>query len=355
MAAARVAVLLVPRAGPAVQLGRLAGELVEEPGLQHVGEEVVVAVPPSLVVERHQEEVVAVERLQHRPAVGPARDGVGQRSGQPGQHGGPEEEVADLLGLPVHDLLDEVVDDVAVVPGEPVDEPGGVLPPLQGQGRELQGGDPSLGPPLEGADLAGGELEPHPVEVRRGLLLGEPQVGGTHLGQLAAGAQPRQRQRRVRPRRDDEAELGRQVVDQEGHRLVDRRRVDDVVVVEDEHDVLVGGGEVVEEAGQHGGDRGAAGRLQERPARTHPRPAPPYGGLRARRPSTTTGRCRRSPGTATPPRLVRPREPPSSDWASSVDFPKPAGAETSSTDGPCARAGRSAAVGRPAPGSPAAA
>ena len=68
-----VAVLLVPRAGAAVQLGRLAGELVEEPGLEHVGEEVVVAVPASLVVERHQEEVVAVERLEHRPAVGPSR------------------------------------------------------------------------------------------------------------------------------------------------------------------------------------------------------------------------------------------------------------------------------------------
>ena len=93
MAAAGVAVLLVPGAGPAVQLGSLHRELVEETGLQHVGEEMVVAVPPTLVVQRHQEEVVAVEQLEHRPAVGPAGDGVAQGSGHPGEDGGPEEEV----------------------------------------------------------------------------------------------------------------------------------------------------------------------------------------------------------------------------------------------------------------------
>ena len=54
------------------------------------------------------------------------------------------------------DLLDEVVDDVAVVAREAVDEAGDVVAPLQRQGGELERGDPALGPPLEGADVVGG-------------------------------------------------------------------------------------------------------------------------------------------------------------------------------------------------------
>ena len=160
-------------------------------------------------------------------------------------------------------LLDEVVHDVTVVAGEAVDEPGEVLAPLERQGSELECGDPALRPAFQGADLGGGQPEAHPGEVRHGLGLGEAQVGGTYLGQLAPGSQPRKGQRRVGSRGDDQAELGRQVVDQERHGLVDLRRVDDVVVVEHEHDVLVGAGEVVDDAGQDGGDRRAAGRLQE--------------------------------------------------------------------------------------------
>ncbi len=141
--------------------------------------------------------------------------------------------------------------------------PDEVLAPLQRQGRELECGDPALRPAFQGADLGGGQPQAHPGEVRRGLRLGEAQVGGTYLGQLASGSQPREGQRRVGPRGDDQAELGRQVVDQERHGLVDLGRVDDVVVVEHEHDVLVGAGEVVDDAGQHGGDGRTAGRLQE--------------------------------------------------------------------------------------------
>jgi hypothetical protein len=38
-----------------VQLAQNLGLLIEQAGAQHVGEEVVVAVPTAAVVERHQE------------------------------------------------------------------------------------------------------------------------------------------------------------------------------------------------------------------------------------------------------------------------------------------------------------
>ena len=53
-----------------------------------------------------------------------AGHGVAQRAGEPVQDGGLEQEPPHRLGLPVEDLLDEVVDDEPVVAGEPGDEPG---------------------------------------------------------------------------------------------------------------------------------------------------------------------------------------------------------------------------------------
>ena len=57
-------------------------------------------------------------------------------------------------------LLDEVVDDVAVVPGEPGDERRDVGAAPQREGGQLQGRDPSLGAVLERGDLAA--VEPRP-------------------------------------------------------------------------------------------------------------------------------------------------------------------------------------------------
>jgi hypothetical protein len=80
-------------------------------GAQRIGEEVVVAVPPALVVEWDDEEVLALERLQHRLTVGATGQGVAEGAGHLIEHGGVEQERAYLVRLPVQDLLDEVVED----------------------------------------------------------------------------------------------------------------------------------------------------------------------------------------------------------------------------------------------------
>ena len=58
-----------------------------------------------------------------------------------------------MFGLTVQDLVDQVVDDVAVVPGKPGDEAGDVVAALDRERRQLQGGDPALGPPLQRDDI----------------------------------------------------------------------------------------------------------------------------------------------------------------------------------------------------------
>ena len=148
-----LAVLLVPVARPPVQVPDPVGLLVQQVRLQDVGEQVVVAVPAPAVVERHQEQVGPVEGLQHRLAVVLAGDGVAQRAAQPAQDRGLQQEAPDLLGLTLQHLLGQVVDDVAVVPGEARDEAGDVVPALHRQRRQLERGDPPLGAPLQRCDV----------------------------------------------------------------------------------------------------------------------------------------------------------------------------------------------------------
>ena len=63
-----------------VQRRDAVGLLVEQARPQHVAEEVVVAVPPTAVVERDQEEVAPLERLEHGLAAVLAGDGIAQRA-----------------------------------------------------------------------------------------------------------------------------------------------------------------------------------------------------------------------------------------------------------------------------------
>jgi hypothetical protein len=57
----RLPLFLVPPARAQVQVGDLVATLVVQMGAQHVGEEVVVPVPPAVVVERHHEQVGALQ------------------------------------------------------------------------------------------------------------------------------------------------------------------------------------------------------------------------------------------------------------------------------------------------------
>ena len=91
----RVAVRLVPVARPPMQLVDPVGLLVEQPCPQHVGEQVVVAVPEAAIVERDEEQVRPIELLEHRLAAAAAGHRVAQRPGEPVQDRGLEQEASD--------------------------------------------------------------------------------------------------------------------------------------------------------------------------------------------------------------------------------------------------------------------
>jgi len=233
-----------------VQSDDAVGPLVREAGSEHIAEEVVVPVPLSAIVEGDEEQVRPLEGFEGGPGVAAARHCGAQRRGQAVQDRALQQERPDIVALAVQDLVDEVVDDEAVVAGELGDERRRVVPALQGQGGKLQGGDPPFGPGFEGVHVRCGEIQCHRVvQVGRRLLRGEAEIGRTDLQELASSPQAGERPRWVRPAGDDEVQLFREVLDQEEHRLLHVEGLDEVVVVQHQDDIAGERSEVVQQTG----------------------------------------------------------------------------------------------------------
>ena len=216
-------------------------------------------------------------------SVGPVasgQHGVAERGAQPVEHAGGQQEASGRGRLAVEHLGRQVVGDQPVAAGEGGHERRRVGPVAQRQPGQLQPGRPALGALDQRRHLRVGQAQPHALAQERGRLLGaEAQVGGAQLGQLAAGAQARQGQRRVLAGGDHQVQRRRQVVEQEGDRGVDGRRAHEVVVVEDQQTGVGQGGQVVDQVGEH--DLG----------RRRLRGVEPGQRRRARRPGRSSGRA----------------------------------------------------------------
>ena len=132
-------VLGQPSGRGGVQRTNPVGIPAGQPGAQCVREEMVVAVPPALVVERDDEHVPALEHLQHLLTVGATGQGIAESARHLIEHRGIEQELADLVRLAAQDLLNEIVQDEPVASREGLDEPSDVAGPVgrgMGPGRQ---------------------------------------------------------------------------------------------------------------------------------------------------------------------------------------------------------------------------
>ncbi len=228
--------------GDEVRLRRL--ELV----LEKLGEEVVVAVPLPLRIEREEEEVRAGDRVEHRRRQRAPRDGIAQRRGESLQNGRAAEEQAHVLGLGSKDLLAQVVDDAAVVAGERLDVLARVIASAKRERGQVEARSPalrSLSKSRHGS-LVDSEMV-KAVDECVGLFGREGECTGVDLDELTLGAQSRECKRGLVPRRDHELDGARQVLEEELEPVMDLGMGDEVVVVEDEHDVAGRGLELVGE------------------------------------------------------------------------------------------------------------
>jgi hypothetical protein len=162
------------------------------------------------------------------------------------------------------------------------------------------------------------------------LLRGEAQVGGAQLSQLAAGPQPRQRQRRVSPAGHHHPQARRQILQQQRHRLVHRPGIDQVIVIQDQqHLIRARIGRQLIDQGRHQPVKRTRGQ------RAHPPGQPGPGSLPAargqRRSMTRCGawsrRCTRTrPTSSTPGGTCSPTMTPTPTWPGAwTSGPRPSG------------------------------
>ena len=143
-----------------------------------------------------------------------------------------------IVGLAIQDLLDEVVDDEAIVASETRDEAVDIVPPLHGEGGQLERGDPTLRALLQRGDLAHFEIQAgRLIEIRSGLVTREAQIRGSYLHELPLRPQTRQRKRWIGAGCDHDVRRWRQVLQQERHLVLDVAGIDHMEVIKHQEDV----------------------------------------------------------------------------------------------------------------------
>ena len=251
-AGVEVAVLDVPPTGPHQQVGAGTGPFVGEVVAQQGAEEGVVAEPAVGAVGGGGEQVLAVQRLEHRLAPGAAGDGVAQRAVQAVEHGRGEEEAAHVVGEAAEDLLGEVVGDVPVVDREGGHEGAGVGALAEREGRQLEAGGPTLGPRHQLVQVRFVELDPGDRRDQLGgLASGERQLVLAQLDERLRQPEAVEAAGRVHAGGDDRPQRLRRLVDERGE-LVEHRGVAQLVEVVDDE----GGRWEVVEGVEHRADEG---------------------------------------------------------------------------------------------------
>src|SRR5215211_4545599 len=250
-----VARTLQPHARPFAQGGHQVGLAAPELVEQQLGEEMVVAVPLSLLVQRNHEQVGVSELAQESARTLPTRDRIAQRASHRPQYRSLEQKLPHLLGEVRQNLLSQEGDDVAVAAAERLDEGMLVLLVLQGEGGEVDPRRPPFGTLEQHREVIGADAKPHLlVQQAIGFILGEGELLGADLVHLSLGPKPSQWQRRVRAARDDDVDVLGEVLQEEGHRVMRALLGHELVVIEHQYDSLGQLGELVYERGKRNSD-----------------------------------------------------------------------------------------------------
>src|SRR5579871_1875296 len=119
------------------------------------------------------------------------------------------------------------------------DEGSRIIPPLQGECRELQSSDPPLCACLQQRTLFRRKRKPHHLYKERSRLLWpEPEISGTQLQHIVMSAQLRKRKRRVFPCRKNKMHVGRKMMHKKGHGIMNGFVGNDVIIVQDENEIF---------------------------------------------------------------------------------------------------------------------
>ena len=254
----------IPVRGTTVQFTQPVGRLAPEALLQVVPEEVGVRMEFAVRIER-ADELLLLQPVQQPGAVGAAGHRSTERRRKVIEDRRVEHELQQLVGEQCAQLIEEAAD-VTRGAGDRTREFCGLPARADRQRGNSQRGRPALGEVEDGGELVrcralpAGELEEF-----AGLFAGESQLRGIDLEDLAHRAQGREPDGRLRPRQQDQPQIGRGVAQQEAHALVDPRVVEAMDIIQEQEKVVAAVGDRIDHAGlqvveRRHPDRGAVER-----------------------------------------------------------------------------------------------
>jgi len=171
-----------PGSGQPVQRRHFLGQRPAQLQPEQVPEEVVVAKPRSLGIERHDERVGVLELEQDafRPRV--AGQQVSELTVDAIEQTGAQQQLLDVGRLAVQHFCDQVLRDRAVASGKLRNKTLGVGVAGKGDRREPQPGCPPFGSLAQERCSGVGQRDPRGVEQLAGFALGEAQICRADLG-----------------------------------------------------------------------------------------------------------------------------------------------------------------------------
>ena len=156
---------------------------------EQLGEEVVKAVPPALIVERDQEQVAARQRAEPRRRALLLHHGIAKGAGQPFENRRAEHQLLRRRVMRLEYLRHQEIHHVTVRAAKSAHESVPVSSVPQRERSKIEPGRPSLRLPHQTFNILGREVEPK-TAVQEGIRLpgGEPQIASPQLEQLTVGA-----------------------------------------------------------------------------------------------------------------------------------------------------------------------
>ena len=155
----------------------------------------VIAVPLPRLIQGHDEQIGLIQFQQDvvaARALGLAKShGIAERRAKAVQDGRFEQKVLHVGRLPLKNLFDQVVQDVAMAAGKGLHQPVHVVVTSKRQGRQVQSGDPPFGAPLQSNNVGRREIELHLSRSRSAVSCSENTRSACRISTIC----PRARQR----------------------------------------------------------------------------------------------------------------------------------------------------------------
>ena len=202
---------------------------------QQLAEQVVVAIPLALPVERHDEAVPVLQRLERVGGSRRLQHDVAETAAHAVEHGRVLEKLRLDRRQPRQQLEAEVLGHEPVASGEARGARRARPAGLHRQRREVQAGGPAFRLLGQLGELGRVQLDAGRFEQQLGLSLVQPEVRHADLLHQAMRPPAAERQRWILPARDRDLRAGGNVLDQRREHVETGRTGDGVQVVEHQH------------------------------------------------------------------------------------------------------------------------